>query len=554
MATKFYIVLVTPDRHLGKASIDRLKPDLLITESTYATTIRDPRNSRERDFLHTVHQCVEKGGKVLIPVFALGRAQELCILLEGYWERMNLSAVPIYFSAGMVEKANLYYKLFLHWTNQKIKKTFVDHNMFDFKHIQPFDRSLMDAAGPMVVFATPGMLHAGMSLEIFRHWCGDEKNCCILPGYCVAGTFGNTLLKQKKGRMELDRRTMVDVKLYSTKISFSAHADAKGILELIQQVQPRNVMLVHGEKEKMMFLKEKIETDLKIPCSCPPNGFTVSFKQDDSIEAKISMALVQKALLQKHQQSWTQLYQENKQLDKFDKVIMNDSKNNFPIVDGVLIIQQHEDTSSVDGGSKTLQRNKSTTSSIFELSKEDNTEMKPITTRRYKNNNIPLILDHQEAASELGIIESQLKFIVEKQIVGTTIHSPLEVWNLIRKAIKNVFEETSMFINNNKHNPPQQNMTSVVTTDTVIIPLEHDPKIEIKSMMKTEVFAEEKLQMNSVLIEFQHRKEELNDIGGDSHYILVVSWTIDDDLLGEKVIDVIESLLEEKMEGITIEN
>ena len=50
-----------------------------------------------------MHECVSNGGKVLIPVFALGRAQELCLLLDSYWERMNLSS-PIYFSAGMAEK------------------------------------------------------------------------------------------------------------------------------------------------------------------------------------------------------------------------------------------------------------------------------------------------------------------------------------------------------------------------------------------------------------------------------------------------------------------
>ena len=77
-------------------SIDKCRPDLLITESTYATTIRDSKRCRERDFLKKVHDCVEKGGKVLIPVFALGRAQELCILLESYWERMNLK-VPVFF-------------------------------------------------------------------------------------------------------------------------------------------------------------------------------------------------------------------------------------------------------------------------------------------------------------------------------------------------------------------------------------------------------------------------------------------------------------------------
>lgn len=148
---------MTPDRHLGAAHVQSgLRPDLLISESTYATTIRDSKRARERDFLKKVHDCVQMGGKVLIPVFALGRAQELCILLESYWERMDLKH-PIYFSQGLAEKANQYYRLFINWTNEKIKRTFVQRNMFDFKHIKPFDLSFVDMPGPMVLFSTPGM-------------------------------------------------------------------------------------------------------------------------------------------------------------------------------------------------------------------------------------------------------------------------------------------------------------------------------------------------------------------------------------------------------------
>ena len=55
---------MTPDRHLGSAWIDKCRPDILITESTYATTIRDSKRCRERDFLKKVHSCVENGGKV----------------------------------------------------------------------------------------------------------------------------------------------------------------------------------------------------------------------------------------------------------------------------------------------------------------------------------------------------------------------------------------------------------------------------------------------------------------------------------------------------------
>lgn len=64
-------------------------------------------------------------------------------------ERMNLRA-PIYFSTGLTEKANHYYKLFITWTNQKIRKTFVQRNMFEFKHIKAFDRAFADNPGPMV--------------------------------------------------------------------------------------------------------------------------------------------------------------------------------------------------------------------------------------------------------------------------------------------------------------------------------------------------------------------------------------------------------------------
>lgn len=178
---------MTPDRHLGAAAIDRLRPTLLITESTYATTIRDSKRARERNFLKRVHQAVDRGGKVLIPVFALGRAQELCLLIDSYWQRMNLT-VPIYFSAGMTERATEYYKLFIGWTNENVKQTFVERNMFDFKHIRPFDRTMGDQPGPMVLFATPGMLHAGTSLDMFKKWAPHDKNLVVIPGYCVRDT------------------------------------------------------------------------------------------------------------------------------------------------------------------------------------------------------------------------------------------------------------------------------------------------------------------------------------------------------------------------------
>ncbi|XP_061868690.1 integrator complex subunit 11 isoform X2 [Colius striatus] len=283
---------MTPDRHLGAAWVDKCRPDLLITESTYATTIRDSKRCRERDFLKKVHETVERGGKVLIPVFALGRAQELCILLETFWERMNLKA-PIYFSTGLTEKANHYYKLFITWTNQKIRKTFVQRNMFEFKHIKAFDRAFADNPGPMVVFATPGMLHAGQSLQIFRKWAGNEKNMVIMPGYCVQGTVGHKILSGQR-KLEMEGRQILEVKMQVEYMSFSAHADAKGIMQLIRQAEPRNVLLVHGEAKKMEFLKQKIEQEFHVSCYMPANGETTTIFTNPSIPVDISLGLLKR--------------------------------------------------------------------------------------------------------------------------------------------------------------------------------------------------------------------------------------------------------------------
>ena len=77
-----------------------------------------------------------------------------------------------------------------------------------FAILQSFDRAYMDNPGPMVVFATPGMLHGGLSLQIFRKWCTSENNMIIMPGYCVAGTIGWKILNGQR-RIEFENRNVV---------------------------------------------------------------------------------------------------------------------------------------------------------------------------------------------------------------------------------------------------------------------------------------------------------------------------------------------------------
>ena len=194
----------------------------------------------------------------MIPIFALGRAQELCILLDTHWRRTNCK-IPIYFAGTMAEKANFYYKIFTNWTNNAVKNIFLEHNVFDFSFVKHGDKSVMKANTPMVIFATPGMIHGGLSLQIFKEIAPEEKNCVIIPGYCTSGTVGNKILNGERV-IEIDNQN-IEVKCDVYYMSFSAHADAKGILSLVKNASPKNLVLVHGDVEVMKRF-QKMEKNL----------------------------------------------------------------------------------------------------------------------------------------------------------------------------------------------------------------------------------------------------------------------------------------------------
>lgn len=267
---------MTADRHLGAAKIDRpLWPDVVITECTYALTNHASKLTRERDFLRLIysHVTVTKG-RVLIPVFTLGAVQEMSMLLEQHWERTKCK-VPIYFAQGMMEKAQAYYRSFAKWGPSGADES----DVFTFRHIRSmsdkmrreFLRSDEDSEGmesdvqPCVVFASPGMLAGGLSLQIFRKWHKFENTLVLLPGYCSGGTTGyrlqeasnkakrykNSFKSGKKKRKRDDDLGVfklkdgtqdLQVRCEVKSMSFASHVDSLGIMRFLRQCQPRHVV------------------------------------------------------------------------------------------------------------------------------------------------------------------------------------------------------------------------------------------------------------------------------------------------------------------------
>ena len=280
------------DKHLRSAQIDSVKPDLLITESTYGGVLRECKKVKEREMLQVIQETIDKKGKVLIPIFALGRAQEICLLIDNYWERMNLK-VPVYFATGLTEQVNDVYSRFSNFTNQTIQKKLEDKNVFTFKCAKPFYKTSLDIDEPALIFATPAMLHSGSSLAIFKQLCKNENNAVILPGYCSRGTVGEHLLSGMK-RIAIGKE-IYDVKMKVHNIAFSAHADMTGIIKIIDQCKPKNIMLVHGELTKMKALRNKIKETKDIPVFMPQIGSLIEIPTSNDIKIKI-----EKKMLEKH--------------------------------------------------------------------------------------------------------------------------------------------------------------------------------------------------------------------------------------------------------------
>lgn len=123
------------DRHLVKAELPPIRPDVLIVESTYGVQSLEGRDEKELRFTSLVHSIIRRGGHVLLPAFALGRAQELLLILDEYWKKHpDLHNVPIYYASSLARKCMAVYQTYIHTMNSNIRSRFAKRdNPFVFK-------------------------------------------------------------------------------------------------------------------------------------------------------------------------------------------------------------------------------------------------------------------------------------------------------------------------------------------------------------------------------------------------------------------------------------
>ncbi|THH09810.1 hypothetical protein EW145_g1768 [Phellinidium pouzarii] len=257
------------DRHLVKAEVPPVRPDVLIVESTYGVQGHEGREEKELRFTSLVHTIIRRGGHVLMPTFALGRAQELLLILEEYWKKHpDLHNVPIYYASNLARKCMAIYQTYIHTMNSNIRSRFAKRdNPFVFKHISNLPQARgwekkISEGPPCVVLASPGMLQVGPSRELLELWAPDARNGLIITGYSVEGTMARDIINEPEEIVgvkggTIPRRISVDY------ISFSAHVDYPQNSEFIDLVKAQHVVLVHGEQMAMGRLRGALQQRYK---------------------------------------------------------------------------------------------------------------------------------------------------------------------------------------------------------------------------------------------------------------------------------------------------
>jgi cleavage and polyadenylation specificity factor subunit 3 len=284
------------DRHLVAAEVPNPntvgKIDVLITESTFGISNAPPRIERETALLKAVSNVINRGGKVLMPVFALGRAQELLLILEDYWQRHpELQKIPIYYTGNTARKCMVVYQTYINAMNDNIKRIFrermaeaeaagnakgVSAGPWDFRFVRSL-RNLdrFDDVGGCVMLASPGMMQSGMSRTLLERWAPDQRNGVVMTGYNVEGTMARTILSepdmipaimsgnnnsgQNMGRRAKDdEAVMIPRRCTVEEFQFAAHVTGVENVEFIEQVAAPHVILVHGERSQGARLRSRL--------------------------------------------------------------------------------------------------------------------------------------------------------------------------------------------------------------------------------------------------------------------------------------------------------
>ncbi len=276
-------------RLLDRANTKFPRLEAIVMESTYGgpRDIMPKRGDAEIQLIKIINQTVKRGGKVLIPSLAVGRPQELMIVLANYYRKRQLVDVPVHLD-GLIAEATA-----IHSCHPEYLSTYLQDQIFN-EGQNPFlcdifhrvenqsDRQSILTGKPVVIMATSGMLTGGNSVEYFKGLAEDPRNSIVFVSYQAEGTLGRRIASGVKEIRSIEdgRMKMLQVKMEIHQIDgFSGHSDRGEIMNYFRELTPKpeRVVLIHGQRKKSQNLAKALSKRYNVKVEVPLNLETLRF-------------------------------------------------------------------------------------------------------------------------------------------------------------------------------------------------------------------------------------------------------------------------------------
>jgi len=258
------------------------RAETLVMESTYGAPedVMSERETVEGRLAQLVNETAEKGGRVLIPTLAVGRAQEIMLVLNAYMKSKRIKELPI-FLEGMISEATAIHTAYPEYLSRDLREQILykDVNPFQSDYFtnvdHPAEREKIATGPPCIILATSGMMEGGPAIDYFRYMAADEKNTLIFVSYQVEGTLGNRLKNGAREVSLMGRSGKVEALKVNLRVEsvegFSGHSDRNQLLGFLKRISPRptRVIMGHGERRKTDLFAHQVSRILRLRTTTP---------------------------------------------------------------------------------------------------------------------------------------------------------------------------------------------------------------------------------------------------------------------------------------------
>ncbi|MCQ5375425.1 MAG: beta-CASP ribonuclease aCPSF1 [Methanomassiliicoccales archaeon] len=265
--------------------------ETLVIESTYGGhhDMQPSRAEAANQLKEIVERTLSRGGKVLIPVFAVGRSQEVMLVLEELMRTSKVPTVPVYLD-GMIWEATAIHTAYPEYLNSQLRTQIfqMGQNPFlsdIFKRVDSNEmrEKISDDPDPCIVLATGGMMNGGPVIEYFKTWADDPRSSLVFVGYQAEGTLGRKIQKGWTDLTLTERGKPINLQLkmaVETVDGFSGHSDRRQLINYISSLEPKpeRIIVCHGEEHKCIDLASALYKKFNVETRAPMNLETVRLK------------------------------------------------------------------------------------------------------------------------------------------------------------------------------------------------------------------------------------------------------------------------------------